>query len=86
MCMSLSSMVFGRADFDIAYPVIQVIFNILSFAGVSVMAIVASNFGYTMIPMAMALLCFVALIPTLLIPAKQIGSKMEDLASAKAAE
>ncbi|HIS40933.1 MAG TPA: MFS transporter [Candidatus Aphodovivens avistercoris] len=77
MCMSLSSMVYGRADFEVAYPTIQVIFNILSFAGVSVMAIVASSFGYTMIPLAMAVLCFAALIPTLLIPAKQIGSQMQ---------
>lgn len=77
MCMSLSTMVFGRADFEIAYPIVQVLFNVLSFAGVSVMAIVATNLGYTFIPLTMAVLCFAALIPTLLIPAKQIGSQVE---------
>lgn len=78
MCMSLSTYIFGRQDFEVAYPVVQVIFNILSFAGVSVMATIAVNFGYTLIPVAMGILCFVALIPAIALPFKQIGSKVSE--------
>lgn len=74
MCMSLSTYIFGRQDFEVAYPVIQVLFNILSFAGVSVMATVAVNLGYTAIPVTMGILCFLALIPAIALPYKQIGS------------
>lgn len=76
MCMSLTTMVYGRADFEVAYPVIQVLFNILSFAGVSVMSIVAANLGYVFIPAAVVVLCVVAMLPCALIPSKQIGSRV----------
>lgn len=76
MCMSLTTHVFGRQDFEVAYPVVQVLFNILSFAGVSVMATIAVQGSYTMIPAAMGALCFIALIPAIALPFKQIGSQV----------
>lgn len=76
MCMSLTTMVYGRADFEIAYPVVQVIFNILSFAGVTIMAFVATNFGWTFIPLVFFIFAVVAIIPCALIPNKQIGSQV----------
>ncbi|MDY4041528.1 MAG: MFS transporter [Collinsella sp.] len=74
MCMSLTGSIFGRADFDVAYTPIQVIFNVLNFAGVSVMSTIAAAFGATNVMIAVAALCAVAFAIILALPYKQIAS------------
>lgn len=69
---------FGRQDFDTAWSPIQVVYNILNFAGVSVMAIVAASFGQPTIMTAMAVLCVVSLVIVCATPDKQIASHVSE--------
>lgn len=74
VCMSLTASIYGRADFEVAYTPIQVIFNVLNFAGVSVMSTVSALFGPQNVMLAVFIICIVAFIPVLALPYKQIAS------------
>lgn len=76
VCMSMTTSIFGRADFDVAYTPIQVLFNIFNFAGVSVMSIVTAMFGGPYVMLAVALICIVAFAVVCAIPYRQIASKV----------
>lgn len=78
VCMSMTTSVFGRQDFDTAWSPIQVVYNILNFAGVSVMAIVAASFGQPTIMTAMAVLCVISLVIVCATPDKQIASHVSE--------
>ena len=74
VCMSLTASIYGRADFEVAYTPIQVIFNVLNFAGVSVMSTVSALFGPQNVMLAVFIICIVAFIPVIALPYKQIAS------------
>ncbi len=76
VCMSLTASIYGRADFDVAYTPIQVIFNVLNFAGVSVMSTVSAAFGPANVMLAVFIICVVALVPVIALPYKQIASNI----------
>ena len=83
VCTSLTVSIFGRADFEIAYTPIQVMFN---FAGVSVMSMVAAAFGPTYVMLAVFIICVVAFAIMMALPYRQIGSKIhgdEEVANAQ---
>ena len=87
ICMSLTTSIFGRHDFPTAYTPIQVIFNALNFAGVSVVSTISAIFGGTNVMLGVFLICVIALIPLIALPYKQIASKVhgdEEVANAKA--
>lgn len=75
VCMSMTTTVFGRQDFETAWSPIQVLYNILNFAGVSVMAIVGGMFGMQAIMVAGPVLCVVSIILVLVTSDKQIASQ-----------
>ena len=54
----------------------SVIFNVLNFAGVSVMSTVAAIFGPTTVMLAVFLMCIVAFAIAFAIPYRQIASKI----------
>ena len=86
VCTSLTVSIFGRADFEIAYTPIQVMFNIFNFAGVSVMSMVAAAFGPTYVMLAVFIICVVAFAIMMALPYRQIGSKIhgdEEVANAQ---
>ena len=74
VCMSLTASIYGRADFEVAYTPIQVIFNVLNFAGVSVMSTVSALFGPQNVMLDVFIICIVAFIPVIALPYKQIAS------------
>ncbi len=76
VCMSLTASIYGRADFDTAYTPIQVIFNVLNFAGVSVMSTVSAAFGATNVMLAVFVISLVAFVPVIALPYKQIASNI----------
>lgn len=76
VCMSLTASIYGRADFDTAYTPIQVIFNVLNFAGVSVMSTVSAVFGATNVMLAVFVISLVAFVPVIALPYKQIASNI----------
>jgi MFS transporter, OFA family, oxalate/formate antiporter len=79
VCMSLTASIYGRMDFEVAYTPIQVIFNVLNFAGVSVMSTIGAAFGQQNIMAAVFAICLVALVPAIALPYKQIASNMDEL-------
>lgn len=76
VCMSLTASIYGRADFEVAYTPIQVIFNVLNFAGVSVMSTVSAVAGPQNVMLAVFVICLVALAPVIALPYKQIASNI----------
>lgn len=84
MIMSLTTSIFGREDFETAYPVVQVIYSVLGFTGISVMALVMETFGGAYVMLAAFILSVVALVPIALIPYKQIASRTQSGADAVA--
>lgn len=76
VCMSLTTSIFGRAGFQTACTPIQVIFNVLSFAGISVMSTVSALFGAASVTLAASLVCCVAFIPIAMLSYRQIASKI----------
>lgn len=76
VCMSLTASIYGRADFEVAYTPIQVIFNVLNFAGVSVMSTVSALFGPQNVMLAVFVICIIAFIPVIALPYKQIASNI----------
>ncbi len=76
VCMSLTASIYGRADFETAYTPIQVIFNVLNFAGVSVMSTVSAVFGAPNVMLAVFVICLIAYIPVVALPYKQIASNI----------
>ena len=86
VCTSLTVSIFGRADFEIAYTPIQVMFNIFNFAGVSVMSLVSAAFGPTYVMLAVFIFCVIAFAIMMALPYRQIGSKIhgdEEVANAQ---
>lgn len=76
VCMSLTASIYGREDFEVAYTPIQVIFNVLNFAGVSVMSTVAALAGQQNVMLAVFIICIVALVPVIALPYRQIASNV----------
>lgn len=76
VCMSMTTSIFGRADFDVAYTPIQVIFNALNFAGVSVMSTISAIAGPHNVMLGVFIVCAIALIPVFALPYRQIASKV----------
>lgn len=76
VCMSMTASIFGREDFDVAYTPIQVIFNALNFAGVSLMSTIATFAGPHNVMLAVFVICLLALVPVLALPYKQIASQV----------
>lgn len=76
VCMSMTTSVFGRQDFETAWSPIQVVYNIFTFAGISVMAVVAASFGQQAIMIAGTILCLVGLVFITVTSDKQIASKV----------
>lgn len=76
VCMSLTASIYGRADFEVAYTPIQVIFNVLNFAGVSVMSTVSAVAGPQNVMLAVFTICLIALVPVVALPYKQIASNI----------
>ncbi len=79
VCMSLTASIYGRMDFEVAYTPIQVIFNVLNFAGVSVMSTIGAMFGQQNIMAAVFVICIIALVPAIALPYKQIASNMDEV-------
>lgn len=77
VCMSMTTTVFGRQDFETAWSPIQVLYNICNFAGVSVMALVAASFGQPAIMVAAPVICVVSIIMMAVTSDKQIASNVE---------
>ncbi len=77
MIMSLTTSIFGREDFDVAYPVVQVIFSILSFSGISVVSTISAMVGAIYVPIAGFVITVIALIPLIALPYKQIASRTQ---------
>lgn len=77
VCMSMTTTVFGRQDFEIAWSPIQVIYNIFNYAGISVMAVVAATFGQQFIMIAGTVLCIVGLVLIAVTSDKQIASQVK---------
>lgn len=76
VCMSMTTTVFGRQDFETAWTPIQIVYNILNFAGVTVMALVGEAFGPHAIMLAMPLFCAISLIFVFACSDKQIASQV----------
>ena len=76
VCMSLTASIYGREDFEVAYTPIQVIFNVLNFAGVSVMSTVAAVAGQQNVMLAVFVICAIALVPVIALPYRQIASNV----------
>lgn len=83
VCMSLTTSIFGRYDFPTAYTPISTIFNAFNFAGVSVISTIFALGGPQVAMGAVFVICVIAIIPTAVLPYKQIGSllPMDDKAS-----
>ncbi|MFR3274316.1 MAG: MFS transporter [Collinsella phocaeensis] len=79
VCMSLTASIYGREDFEVAYTPIQVIFNVLNFAGVSVMSTVAALAGQQNVMLAVFIICIVALVPVIALPYRQIASNVRGM-------
>lgn len=79
VCMSLTASIYGREDFEVAYTPIQVIFNVLNFAGVSVMSTVAALAGQQNVMLAVFIICIVALVPAIALPYRQIASNVRGM-------
>jgi MFS family permease len=78
VCMSMTTTVFGRQDFENAWPAIQVIYSVLSFAGVVILALFAGAFGQQSVLLVSSIFCIVALVPIALCSSKQIASNIQD--------
>jgi OFA family oxalate/formate antiporter-like MFS transporter len=76
VCMSMTTSVFGRADFEMAWTPIQVIYNICNFSGVTVIALITASFGPHAVMIGAALICLVSLVFIGLCSDKQIGSQI----------
>ena len=76
VCMSLTTSIFGRYDFPTAYTPISTIFNAFNFAGVSVISTIFAMGGPQIAMFAVFGICVVALIPTIVLPYKQIASNI----------
>lgn len=74
VCMSMTTSVFGRADFEIAWTPIQVIYNICNFSGVTVIALISAIFGPFAVMIGAALICAIALVFIGVCSDRQIGS------------
>lgn len=74
VCMSLTTSIFGRYDFPTAYTPISTIFNAFNFAGVSVISTIFALGGPQVAMGAVFVICVIAIIPTAVLPYKQIGS------------
>ena len=86
VCTSLTVSIFGRADFEVAYTPIQVMFNVFNFAGVSVMSLVSAVFGGTYVMLAVFVFCVIAFGIMMALPYRQIASKIrgdEEVANAQ---
>lgn len=79
VCISLTASIYGREDFEVAYTPIQVIFNVLNFAGVSVMSTVAALAGQQNVMLAVFIICIVALVPVIALPYRQIASNVRGM-------
>lgn len=79
VCMSLTASIYGREDFEVAYTPIQVIFNVLNYAGVSVMSTVAALAGQQNVMLAVFIICIVALVPVIALPYRQIASNVRGM-------
>jgi MFS family permease len=77
VCMSMTTSVFGRQDFEMAWTPIQIIYNILNYAGISVLAIVAGAFGQQAIMIAGSLICVVGLVFIAVCSDRQIASNIQ---------
>lgn len=82
VCMSMTTTVFGRQDFDNAWTPIQVMYNIFNFAGVSVMSVIGTSFGMPTIFLGGAIITAIAIIPIALTSSKQIASHVDEKAPA----
>ncbi len=74
VCMSLTTSIYGRYDFPTAYTPISTIFNAFNFAGVSVISTIFALGGPQIAMASVFVICLIALIPTAVLPYKQIGS------------
>lgn len=70
----MTTSVFGRADFEIAWTPIQVIYNICNFSGVTVIALISAIFGPFAVMIGAALICAIALVFIGVCSDRQIGS------------
>lgn len=76
VCMSMTTTVFGRQDFETAWAPIQVIYNIFNYAGVTVMTLFGVALGMSHGMAGGVVLCALAFIPIALCSSKQIGSQL----------
>lgn len=76
VCMSMTTSVFGRQDFETAWAPIQVIYNIFNYAGITVMALIAGMFGQNAIMMGGTFICCVSLVFIAFTSDKQIASNV----------
>lgn len=79
VCMSMTTTVFGREDFEAAWTPIQTIWNVFNFGGVMVMAFLGTTpLGVAGRILLGGILCVIALIPILACSDKQIASKVQE--------
>lgn len=76
VCMSMTTSVFGREDFEVAWTPIQTIYNVFNFAGVMVMSFLGTTpLGIAGRMLFGAILLVIALIPIFACSDKQIASR-----------
>ena len=74
--MSLTTSIFGRYDFPVAWAPIQILTNCLGFSGTFVFAWLMVTFGATGLMPAACVLCLIGIGFMFLLPYKQIGSQI----------
>jgi OFA family oxalate/formate antiporter-like MFS transporter len=74
--MSMTTSIFGRYDFPVAWPVVQIITNLLGFAGPYVFALMMSALGAGGSMWGALVLALIGVVLVAVLPYRQIGSKV----------
>jgi predicted MFS family arabinose efflux permease len=78
VCMSMTATVYGREDFENAWPVVQVIFRIIQVSGVLFIASIAEGISYKAALMGVIIIVAIGGVIVMLTSSEQIGSHMDD--------
>lgn len=84
VCMSMTTTVFGRQDFENAWPAIQIIYKVIFSSGVVLIAIVAENASYTAALTVIVIAVIIGAVLMRLTSNKQIASKTDSIESPQA--
>lgn len=79
VCMSMTATVFGREDFENAWPIVSMIYKFLTAAGIYLIALVASATSYRGSVVAAFIACVISLALIISIKNKRIASNVEEI-------